>query len=218
MNSAASRRARDRRDAARAGRRRAARRPRVVPPRDAPRGADGDALGRARCARAMRQSPGRRRDVPPRVVPRGPGAAAHAAREDRLRDGRGQDDVRADRREGLGLPRRRDPAGRAGDRAAARSRARAGLERRRLDGRAHHRRARGCRGRRAEPPARRGLRQATRRRTGCRVRRRGRPSRLPPTRPGGRGERRTPSTEARKKAARPARRRTAQETDGKAQG
>ena len=140
---------RDRRDAARAGRGRAARRPRVVPPRDAPGGADRDALGRARRAGAVRRPPGRRRDVPPRVVPRGPGPAAHAPREDRLRDGRGQDHVRADRREGLGLPRRRDPAGRAGDRAAPRSRARAGLQRRRLDRRAHHRRARGRRGRRA---------------------------------------------------------------------
>ena len=50
--------------------------------------------------------------------------------EDRFRHGRGQDDVRPDRGEGVGLPRRRDPAGRAGDRAPARPRARAGLERR----------------------------------------------------------------------------------------
>ena len=63
------------------------------------------------------------RDVPARVVPRGPRPAAHAPGEDRLRDRRGQDDVRPDRREGLGLPRRRDPAGRAGDRAPARPRA-----------------------------------------------------------------------------------------------
>ena len=115
--------------------------PRVVPAGDAPSGADRDALGRPRRARAVRRSPGRCRDVTPRVVPRGPRAAAHAAGQDRLRDRRGQDDVRTDRREGVGLPRRRDPAGRAGDRAAARSGARAGLERRRLDGRAHHRRA-----------------------------------------------------------------------------
>ena len=44
---------------------------------------------------AVRRPPGRRRDVPPRVVPRGPGAAAHAAREDRLRHRRGKTHVRA---------------------------------------------------------------------------------------------------------------------------
>ena len=45
----------------------------------------------------------RRRDGPPRVVPRGPRAAAHAARRHRLRPGRGQDDLRRDRREVLDL-------------------------------------------------------------------------------------------------------------------
>ena len=113
---------------------------RGVPPRDAPRRADGDALGRPRRARGDRRPTRRLGDGPARVVPRGPRAPAHPARQGRLRHGRGQDHVRHHRREGLGLPRRRGAPSRAADRAGARTRARigpAGRDRRtrRLDAR-----------------------------------------------------------------------------------
>ena len=57
----------------------------------------------------------------------------------------------SDRREGLGLPRRRDPGRRAGDHAPARPRARAGLERRRSVHRRAHHRGEGRLERRREP-------------------------------------------------------------------
>ena len=80
-------------------------------------------VGRARRPRPVRRAPRRHGDVAARVVPRGTGAAAHAPRQDRLRPGRGQDDVRQHRCQGLGLPRRRDPGRGAGDRARPRPRA-----------------------------------------------------------------------------------------------
>ena len=82
--------ARDRRDAARAGRRRPAHRPRLVPPGDEARGADRDEGRRARRPRAVQRPPRRRRDEPQGVVPRRPRAAAHAARRRRLRPRRSQ--------------------------------------------------------------------------------------------------------------------------------
>ena len=72
-------------DADRPGRRRPARRPRVVPPGDEARGADRDEGRRAGHPRAVRRAPRRRGDEPQGVVPRGSGAAAHAARRHRLR-------------------------------------------------------------------------------------------------------------------------------------
>ena len=63
------------------------------------------------------RAPGRLRDRPPRVVSRRSGAAAHAARRHRLRDGHRPHDVRDDRREGLDLQGR-----------GARQGARGGLE------------------------------------------------------------------------------------------
>jgi hypothetical protein len=113
--------ARDRCRPARAGRRRAARRPRGVPPRHATRRPDRHASRRHGGQGAGRRPSGRHRDVAARVVPRGPGAAAHAPRQGRLRHGRSEDDVRRDRREGVGLPRRPDPRPRAGDRTRARA-------------------------------------------------------------------------------------------------
>ena len=69
--------------------------------------------------------------------------APHAAGEDRLRVRRGQDHLRADRRQGLGVPGRRDPHRGAGDRAgpgASTRRRAAGRPDRGLDRRADHRR------------------------------------------------------------------------------
>ena len=146
MNPAARDPARDRRHAARAGRRRAARRPGVVPPRDAPGGADRDAIRRPRRAGAVRRPSGRRGDV---------AAASGTARA-------GSRCTRSARRSTSGRPRRKTTFGRIGVKVwvyhgdeipqaeqeterPARPRARAGLQRRRLDGRAHHRRARGRR-------------------------------------------------------------------------
>ena len=113
---------RDRRRPVGAGRCRAARGPRRVPPRHEARRADRDARRRHGRPGAGRRTAGWHRDVAPRVVPRGPRAVAHAPREGRLRHGRGEDHVRRDRREGLGLSRRPDPRSRAGDRARARAR------------------------------------------------------------------------------------------------
>ena len=61
---------------------------------------------RVQCSRPPR----RRGDAPLGVLPRGPGAAAHAARQHRLRLVRGPDDVRPHRREGLDLQGRRRSA------------------------------------------------------------------------------------------------------------
>ena len=94
---------------------------RGVPPRDAPSGPDRDALRRARCAGRDRRTSRRHRDGPQGVVPRGSRAAAHAPREGRLRHRRGEDHDGRDRREGLGLPRRRGALPRAGDRAGPRA-------------------------------------------------------------------------------------------------
>ena len=85
------------------------------------------------------------RHGPQGVVPRGPGASAHAPGEGGLRDGGREDDVRRDRREGVGLPRRRGAAPRTGERAAL--------------ARAHARAERGERG--AKPAATRGKAPAT---------------------------------------------------------
>ena len=125
MNQAASEvAAGDRRRAARPGRRRAARRPRGVPPGDAPCRADRDEAGalgvRVPCAGRLGGSEMGRT----RVVPRGPRAAAHAARRRSTTAPPRPRPRRAHRREGLGLQGRQGPAPRAGDRARARSRAR----------------------------------------------------------------------------------------------
>ena len=103
----------------RAGRRRAARRARGVPAGDAPRRPDRDARRCARRARRVRGAPRGDRHGPQGVVPRGPGAVAHAPGEGGLRDGGREDDVRRDRREGVGLPRRRGAPPRAGERAGS---------------------------------------------------------------------------------------------------
>ena len=107
--------ARARRHPDRAGRRRPARRPGVVPPGHEAGRADRDEGRRPGHPGAVRRSPRRRRDEPQGVVPRGPGAAAHAAGRHRLRPGRGPHDVRAHRREGLDL-QGRDPALQVGGR------------------------------------------------------------------------------------------------------
>ena len=107
----------------RAGRRRPAHRPRVVPAGDEARGADRDEGRRARRPRAVQRSPRRRRDEPQGVVPRRSGAAAHAARRHRLRPRRGEDHVRSHRREGLDLQGRDPPLqdrGRGQDRQGSR--------------------------------------------------------------------------------------------------
>ena len=84
----------------------AARAPRAVPPRHAPRRDEHDAHRRRRHQGAGVGPLERRRDRALGVVPRRPRAAAHAPRGHRLRVGRGAHDVRRDRREGLGFPRR----------------------------------------------------------------------------------------------------------------
>ena len=61
---------------------------------------------------AVLRPPRRRRDEPLGVLPRGSGAAAHAAREHRLRLLRGPDHLRPHRREGLDLQGRRQSAAR----------------------------------------------------------------------------------------------------------
>ena len=92
--------------AARRGQHRApARAAHLVPPRDEARGAERDAHGRAGDQDQGRRPARRRGDRARRGLSRGAGAAAHAAREDRLRHVDGEDDVRHDRREGVDLPR-----------------------------------------------------------------------------------------------------------------
>ena len=115
---------RDRRPARRAGRRRAAVQPGVVPPRHAQGDADRHASRRQGHPGAVLRPPRRRRDVPLGVLPRGPGAAAHAARRHRLRLLRGPHDVRPHRRQGLDLQgrRRRHPRRARGPGRRARSR------------------------------------------------------------------------------------------------
>ena len=93
---------RARREARRAVDRRAAREPRELPARDEALARLGDALGRAGHQDHRGRAARRRRDEPPRDVLRGPRAAAHDPRRHRLRPGRGEDDVRHHRRQGLG--------------------------------------------------------------------------------------------------------------------
>ena len=82
-----------------------------LPPRDAPADAERHEGRRQGHPRAVRRPPGRRRDEPHGVVPRGPRAAAHPAREHRLRLRRGAHHLRPHRRQGLDLHRRGPPAG-----------------------------------------------------------------------------------------------------------
>ena len=121
---------RARRQAGRAGGRRAAAEPRVVPARDEALARLGDPLGRAGREDPVRRPPRRLRDVALRAVLGGSRAAAHAARRHRLRLLPGEDHVRRDRRQGLdqqgrdharGLrgPCRADDAPRRGRRQAA---------------------------------------------------------------------------------------------------
>ena len=108
---------RDRRRAARAGCRRAARRPGRVPACHAARRADLDACGRPGREGDVRRPPGRRRDVAERVVPRGPRARCTRCARRSTSAGRGEDHGGHHRREGVGVSRRRDPVSGAGDRA-----------------------------------------------------------------------------------------------------
>ena len=97
--------------------------------------------------------PERHRDRAHRVVPRGPRAAAHAARRHRLRPGRGEDHLRRDRHQGLGLQGRDHAQGR-GAAPRCRRRRRAGAAARGA-GRAQARQEAGPQGRRASAgPAR----------------------------------------------------------------
>ena len=99
----------------------AARAPRAVPPRHAPRRDEHDAH-RRRGHQGARVGPlERRRDRALGAVPRRPRAAAHVPRRHRLRVGRGTHDVRRDRRQGLGFPRR-SARRRRGSRRRTRSR------------------------------------------------------------------------------------------------
>ena len=66
-----------------------------------------DEVRRRRHPHPVLGPPRRLRDGAPRVVSRGARAAAHAARRDRLRPRRGQDHLRRDRREVLGVQGRR---------------------------------------------------------------------------------------------------------------
>ena len=115
----AASRARDRRRAAGAGRRRAARR---AASRSAARCA---APCRPRCARApracrsqCRRTSGRHRDVAPRVVPRGRVPLHTLRAKVDYGTAEAKTTFGEHRREGLDLPRRRDPRPRAGDRRA----------------------------------------------------------------------------------------------------
>ena len=93
--------------------------PRQLPPRDAQEHAvDAEEPGRQGHPGAVLGPPRRRRDVALGVLPRGSRAAAHAAREHRLRLLRGPHHVRPHRREGLDLQ------GRGADRFARRARGR----------------------------------------------------------------------------------------------
>ena len=93
---------RARRAARRAVDRGAASEPRVVPARDEALARLGDALGRAGDQDPVRRPARRRRDEPQRALHRGPRAAAHDPRRHRLRLRRGEDDLRPDRRQGVG--------------------------------------------------------------------------------------------------------------------
>ena len=114
---------RARRAARRAVDRRAAPEPRVVPARDEALARVGDALGRPGHQDPVRRSARRRRDEPQRALHRGPRPAPHDPRRHRLRLCRGEDDLRPDRRQGVGQ-QGRDHAG--GLRGVARPRAHLG--------------------------------------------------------------------------------------------
>ena len=92
---------RARRQARRAVDRGAAREPRQLPAGDEALARLGDALGRAGHQDRRGGPPRRRRDEPSRDVLRGARPAAHDPRGHRLRPGRGEDDRRPDRRQGL---------------------------------------------------------------------------------------------------------------------
>ena len=105
--------ARDRRAAHRRLDRAAAREADHVPPRDEARDAERDAPRRAGHQDHERGAPERHRDRAHGVVSRRPRAAAHAARRHRLRLLRGEDDLRRDRHQGLGVQGRGAGAQRA---------------------------------------------------------------------------------------------------------
>ena len=160
--------ARARRAARRAVDRGAAPEPRLVPARDEALARLGDAVGRAGDQDPVRRPARRRRDEPQRALHRGPRAAAHDPRRHRLRLRRGEDDLRPDRRQGLGQ-QGRDHAG--GLRGLARPRAH-------------------LRGRRLAPPARLehgGPRRLPRERPRSRAGPRGPRPRAEAPPPGGRG-------------------------------
>ncbi len=109
-----------RRAARRAVDRRAAPESRLVPACDEALPRLRDAVRRAGDQDPVRWSPRRRRDEPQRALHRGSRAVAHDPRRHRLRVRRGEDDLRPDRRQGLGQ-QGRDHA--RGVRGVARSRA-----------------------------------------------------------------------------------------------
>ena len=98
-----SQESRNRCPAGRSGRSRATRIPSAVPPRYAQGTAKCHARRRPRHSNSVLGAAGRCRNEPLGVLSRGSGATAHAAGRHRLRLPRGQDDVRADRGQGLDL-------------------------------------------------------------------------------------------------------------------
>ena len=104
--------ARGRRAADRRFDRAAAREAHHVPPRHEARDAERDAPRRAGHQDHERGSLERHRDRAHRVVPRGTRSAAYAARRHRLRNCRGEDHLRRDRHQVLGVQGRGDGQGR----------------------------------------------------------------------------------------------------------
>ena len=102
--------ARARRAARRPVDRRAAAEPRLVPARDEARARLGHAVGCAGHQDPVRRPARRRRDEPLGALHRGSRAVAHDPRRHRLRLRRGEDDLRTDRRQGVGQ-QGRDHAG-----------------------------------------------------------------------------------------------------------
>ena len=111
---------RARRAARRAVDRRAASEPRLVPARHEALAGLRDAVGRAGDQDPVRRAARRRRDEPQRALHGGTCSAAHDPRRHRLRLRRGEDDLRSDRRQGVGQ-QGRDHA--RGVRGVARARA-----------------------------------------------------------------------------------------------